>query len=453
MVLDEDSLKFVFIATYFDPSPDVLNNLPENVKQHLNAPTDEDLLRYLQYLSGMGLHGFIGDTNSVDLFKYVKPQFHFECVRDQDLDIVRHTNDFYLRKHTSVYATNLFVRDPVKQKWLLKIMVDVMNVHEHAAALGNNYMVYDGCVGYVFAKPYLDWSGTRVCASDVERTNTTMYRLYLVGQELLKIFTDKNIQPPSDGQLINYHKGTPLVTNHNYVITTKDLHTSNMNKVFEFIQHELNNRNEVVKFIQRDYIFDAEHFPMDLLDELQQHYVSTTSLYKIINRFHRAEPGEKAHEIVVDRYAVDRYRKCLVFASENNVYPALAHAQYIFVPDNYYQIRHTLNAAYAPRFGIVILASHVFFGATKVINFDPAKDLTAFVKTKYEVGASHKYYKIGGNYYLEESQMDENGAPVYFVVRLDKNLLVRDNLSSHTLEDLNNNWVKNTIANLFVHPL
>lgn len=452
MVLDEDSFKFVFIATYFDPSADVLNNLPDNVKQHLTSPTDEDLLRYTEYLNGMGIHGLIGDTNTVNLLKYVKPQFHFECVRDQDLDIVKHETELYLRKHTSVYATNLFVRDPVKQKWLLTIMVNVMKNQQRKLVVGENYMVYDGCVGYVFAGPYVDWCGTRVCVSDALGTNSTMLRLYLIGHEFLKVFTEQNIEPPPDGTLKNYHKGTPLITNHNYVITTKDLHTNNMNKVFDFIKQELNDKNELVKFIQRDYIFDADHFPLDLLDELQQHYVSTTALYKIINRFHRAEPGERAHEVVVDRYAADRYRKCLLFASENNVYPAVAHAQYMFIPDDYYQIRHTLNAAYAPRFGIVVLASHVFFGATKVINFDPTKDLEAFVKTKYEVG-SHVYYRIGGNYYLEESQMDENGVPVYFVVRLDKNLLVRDNLSSHTLEDLNNNWVKNTIANLFVHPL
>ncbi|AKR17486.1 P49 [Mocis latipes granulovirus] len=450
MVLNEDNLKFVFIATYFDASNDVLANLPEIVKDHLKTPNDEDQTRYLEYLNEMGLHGLIGDT-CLDILKYVKPQFRFECTRDADLDIIKHTNNIYLRKNTSVYATNLFVRDPANQPWLMKIMVDFVKVKQSGMVVEDNYMVHDGCVGYVFASPYVDWCGAKVCASEAEGTNNSMVRLYLIGQEIGKYFTEKNIEPPPDGQLKNYYKGTPLVTNHNYIITTKDLHSDNMNRVFEFIEQELNGTSSTVKFIQRDYIFDADRFPIDLLDELQKRYVSTTSLYKIIQRMHNAEPGERAHEVVVDRYAANKYRKCLVFANETNVYPAVPHAHYIFIPDNYYQIRHTLNAAYAPTFGIVVLATHVFFGATKVINFDPTRDLEAFVKTKYKANPSSVYYNIGGNYYLEESQLNENGVPVYFIVRLDKNLLVRDNSSSHTLEDLNNNWVKNTITNLFVH--
>lgn len=453
MVLDDDSLKFVFIATYFDASDDALDLLPNSVKQYLTDPHDDDHLKYLDYLSGMRLHGMIGEA-SPDLFKFVKPQFRFECVRDQDLDIIRHNNDVYLRKNTSIYATNLFVHDPVQQKWLMKIMRDLLRDRMKGVVVAKDYVVYDGCIGYIFAAPYLDWCGARVCVSAAEGVDRTMLRLYLIGHEMSQAFTDHNVAAPPDGTLKNYYKGTPLILNHNYVITTKDLVTNNMNRIFESINQELNTKSGFVRFIQRDYIFDAENFPLDLLEELQNHYVSTTALYKVISSFHSGEPGGRVHEIVVDRYAANRYRKLLIFANESNVYPSLPSSHYLFIPDEYYQIRHTLNAAYAPKLGIVILATHVFFGATKVINFDPAKDLYAFVKTKFNVGdSSRNYYKIGGSYYLEESQFDENGIPVFLVVRLDENLLVRDNLSSHTLEDLNNNWVKNTILNLFVHPL
>ncbi|AJK91673.1 49k [Spodoptera frugiperda granulovirus] len=453
MVLDEDSLKFVFIATYFDASDDVLDNLPDNVKQHLASPTDEDRVRYLNYLSGMRLHGMVGEA-SPTVFKYVKPQFKFECLRDQDLDIIRHNNDVYLRKNTAVYATNLFVRDPVRQKWLMKVVRDALGERLRGVVVTDNYMVHDGCVGYMFAGAYLDWCGARVCSSGALGVDRTMLRLYLIGDEVLKVFADNDIPCPADGVLKNYYKGTPLITNHNYTITTKKMVTHNMNRVFESIHQELHSKSAFVRFIQRDYIFDAANFPVDLLEELAEHYVSTTALYKIVHRFHSGEPASVAHEVVVDRYGVDLYCKSLVFANETNVYPSMPSAHYLFIPDDYYQIRHTLNAAYAPKLGLVLLASHVFFGATKVLNFDPAKDLGTFVKTKHRLtNDPGSYFKIGGDYYLEETQINETGVPVFLVVRLDKNLLVRDNLSSHTLENLNNNWVKNTILNLFVHPL
>ncbi|AQQ80280.1 P49 [Betabaculovirus altermyunipunctae] len=451
MVLNEDSFKFVFIATYFDASNDVLEGLPDDVKQYLSSPTDEDMVRYVDYLSGMRLQGLVGDATA-DVFKYVKPQFRFQCLRDQELDIVRHSNDVYLRKNTAVYATNLFVHDPVQQKWLMKIVRDVMGERLRGVVVDKNHVVHDGCVGYVFAGPYLDWCGLRVCSSGADGVDRTMLRLYLIGDEMSKVFTDQNISAPSGGVLKNFYKGTPLITNHNYTITTKTLVTNNMNRVFDAVQQELNTKSAYVRFIQRDYIFDADNFDTELLEELVAHYVSTTSLYKIVHRFHKTDVASVAHEVVLDRYAPHKYRKALVYVNEANVYPSMPSAHYLFIPDDYYQIRHTLNAAYAPKLGLLLLANQVFFGATKVLNFDPAKDLTMFVKTKRAVDAGN-YYRIGGDYYLEESQINENGVPVFIVVRLDKNLLVRDNLSSHTLEDLNNNWVKNTILNLFVHPI
>lgn len=447
--MEPDVCKHVFIASYFDL--DSRDHLPERAKQFLREPRDEDIKSYLDYLSTLRLRNAVMDS-SPDVFKYVKPQFKFVCDREYDLDVVKYSfNGVLLRKGAAVYATNLFVADPSEAMALfVNKFGDGGYAAQGEASVGEKYIVWNGTEGMMFSRAYLDWRGLKVCNGTKYREDDD-YRLYILGETMAQKFIENNVSNATGGVLKNFHKGTPLTHTDNgaHIITQKSFVTDNVDVVFDNFAEEFEHRVDYIKFVQRDYVYDALNFPDDLLEELQKHYVSQTSVYKIVNRFHKSSIPNVGQELVVDRYAVNKYRKMIV--TPEFELPRRENRLHIFIPRDFLQLRHTLNAAYVPELGIVILAEHVFFGASRVLDFDPKRDLYVFVKSKTQIARDEVYYHIGGEFYLEETRFAANHLPVFVLVRIDNDLLVRDNLrTSRKLRDLKYNWVDNTILNLFV---
>lgn len=448
--MDPELMKHVFIASYFDL--DTREHLPDVVKKFLLAPEEDHIKQYLDYLAALKLRNVVID-NSADVFRFVKPQFKFVCEREYDLDLVKFNyGGVFLRKGAVVYATNLFVPDPGRA---IALFLNVVNstgfvAEGGEASLGDKHIVWNGTDGILFARAYTDWQGLKVCKGTKFKDDED-YRMYIIGETLAQKFVEKNIAHNDVGVLKNYYKGTPLKYTDNLanVINQKGFITNNVDVVFENFAEEFEQRVDYIKFVQRDYIYDADDFNDDLLEELQKHYVSLTSVYKIINRFHKSSIPNVGHELVVDRYATNKYKKMIVTGKFE--LPRREDKLHIFIPKDFLQLRHTLNAAYVPDLGIVILAEHAFFGASRVLNFNPKTDLYVFVKSKNKIEKNEMYYHIGGDYYLEETMFAANNVPVFVIVRIDKDLLVRDNLrTSRNLRDLKHNWVNNTILNLFV---
>lgn len=101
--------------------------------------------------------------------------------------------------------------------------------------------------------------------------------------------------------------------------------TRKPNDIFNEIDKELNGNCPFIKFIQRDYIFDAQ-FPPDLLDLLNE-YMTKSSIMKIITKFvieeNPAMNGEMSREIILDRYSVDNYRKLYIKMEITNQFPVM----------------------------------------------------------------------------------------------------------------------------------
>ncbi|AAS82726.1 ORF12 [Agrotis segetum granulovirus] len=444
--MDSELLKHVFIATYFDL--DQRDHLNSDVRRFLNEPSEEDVISYLDYLDRMQLKNIVVDK-SADLFKYIKPQFKYVCEREYDLDIVKYNySGVFLRKGAVVYATNLFVVDPSDT---ISFFITKFGIEKGYTSIEEKHVVCNGTDGVFFGRAYLDWLGLKVCSGNKYREDEH-YRLYIIGEHMAQQFIQNNIGALEGSELRNFYKGTPLTYTKNAanIINQKSFVTDNMDVVFDNFAEEFDQNVDYIKFVQRDYIYDASNFPTDLLEELQQHYVSLTSVYKIINRFQKSSIPMVGKELVVDRYAVTKYKKMIT--TPDFVLPGRENNMHIFIPRDFIQLRHTLNAAFVPELGIVILAEHVFFGANRVLDFDPRRgDLYVFVKRKTTIDKDEVYYHIGGEFYLEETQFASNQIPVFVLVRIDNDLLVRDNLrTSRKLKDLNYNWVDNTILNLFV---
>lgn len=130
---------------------------------------------------------------------------------------------------------------------------------------------------------------------------------------MAKHFIDNNIAfiNENDYVLKNFHKGLPLFKNNYRIINSKKFVTNKPNVMFDEIRTELNTKTAYIRFIQRDYIYDAD-FPDDLLEILND-YMTDTAIYKFVRRF-KTNTNEQINynpynEIVIDRYAVNKYRK------------------------------------------------------------------------------------------------------------------------------------------------
>lgn len=450
----DEYLPLAFIQLYFDIPKGDLN---EDVQKYINDK--ENYQKILDYLIEINLKNIVSDATP-DTFNFVMPQFRFVCDRDYQLEIVKFDyGGVYLRKNTIVYATNLFVENPGdSMDFIIKTIPHVLNdskfINNNKSEIGEKFYVWNGTDGIIFARPYVDWMGLKVC-NGTPYTENDYFRMYILGDELCKEIIKLKIPKIPNSILKNYHKGTPLrrAFHENYVISNKKICTMNYDIVFDAFEEEFKiNDTNTIHFVQRDYIFDAK-LPFNLAAELQKNWISDTSIYKIVNRFVINKNPDLSRTVVIDRYSVNCYRKMLVVADKYN-FPInnSSMVEYIFVPKEFLQIRHTLNAAFVPKLGIVILARDVFFGARQVLNFTPKTDLNVFVKSKITINEDTVLYHLGGSYFLEESYFFSNEASIYILVHIDEDLIVRHNLirTSRKLTDLKYNWVYNTILSLFV---
>lgn len=461
MVLTHDLLKHAFVYSYFDVDP--TENVPEAVRSFIDRPTEADAKMYLNYLMGMKLRNVVGD-NSLDTFIYIKPQFRYECNRQYELEILRHDSREYIAAGTPVYATNFFSTTPSAYSVSLFRYMKHERPNLDRVVQGDGYAVHEGTHGYVFAPHYTDWCGLRVCSTTSGLNAERVYRLYLVGDAMCQYFTRNNESAPSNGFLRNYCKGTRLYrrSDEYSVVTSKQFIADSVNTVLDSIEEELKGAMSVL-LVQRDYIYDAEVFPADLLELLQRDFTSPQFVRKLVRKMDVVPPPTSNKHVVVDRYGVSRYRKMVVVMGDNAL--ATFEDKYLFVPSDYLQIRGTMNAALVPKLGLVILAYHSFFGAKQVVQFDAKTHLKMFVRPLHLVleeeekergeyaGRSATMYQLAPHYYLRETTLGARGVPAFVVVRVDnEKLLVRDNLSSSRhLKHLDNNWLKNTLLKLFVY--
>ncbi|QAT90421.1 P49 [Spodoptera exempta nucleopolyhedrovirus] len=450
--LEQKQLKYLFLTTYFQ-----LNNfdyiasearpfIAEYIRNNFDAIDDSTLLKYVDYLSSMNLKHLVADRDP-NVFKFIKPQFKFICMRD-NVDIVEFDKRVYIQPDTPIYATNFFVNDP--QPFLLLLYSEFMKVFNDRFFVSTDTQstLIEGKEGFLFDSAYIDWSGVQMCASPKVDVPDYPYRLYLVGEPMAQHFLRQNINMPSntDYFIRNFYKGLPLVRNNFRIINSKHFVTKKPNEVFNEINLELDNSANYIKFIQRDYIYDAK-FPDDLLDLLND-YITKTSNYKFIMKFgeHNVKLASSYNEIIIDRYAVNKYRKLNIKTEANSVLPTLRanETSYIFVRPDIIQIKGTLNAFYVPANQLfIILASNSLFGSTELLYFDyrliPYRQFsTPHVLTKdtYIIDAKHKIYLT--------KHIFGTSVPAYLIIRGDY-----ESSQFKTLDHLKNPWVKNTLLKLF----
>ncbi|ACI28861.1 P49 [Agrotis ipsilon multiple nucleopolyhedrovirus] len=450
--LEQKHLKHLFLSTYFHlRNHDYIASearpfIGEYIRNNFDAIEDETLLKYINYLSGMNLKHLVADRDP-NMFKYIKPQFKYICMRD-NVDIIEFDKRVYIQPNTPVYATNFFVNDP--QPFLLLLYSEFMKVFNDRffVSTDNLSTLIEGKEGFLFDNAYVDWSGVQMCASPKVDAPDYPYRLYLVGEPMAQHFLRQNLNMPvnTDFVIRNFYKGLPLVRNNFRIINSKHFTTNKPNKVFEEINLELNNSANYIKFIQRDYIYDAK-FPDDLL-ELLNDYMTQTSNYKFIMKFgeHNVKLASGYNEIVVDRYAVNKYRKLNIKTEANSVLPTLRanETSYIFVLPDIIQIKGTLNAFYVPANQLfIILASNSLFGSTELLYFDyrliPYRQFSVphvLTKDTFIIDAKHKIYLT--------KHIFGTSVPAYLIIRGDY-----ESSQFKTLDHLKNPWVKNTLLKLF----
>ncbi|AXS67684.1 p49/49k [Cryptophlebia peltastica nucleopolyhedrovirus] len=452
--LEERQYKFLFLASYFNLNDydhlqtDSKPFIGEYLKNNFANLNEESLLSYIDYLHSINLKFLIADRTT-DVFKYIKPQFKFKCIKN-NIDILEFDNKTYIQPNTAIYATNFFVKDPKDFRLLMYQQFSQVFSDRHFVSNGENYCLMNGNVGYIFEDSYLDWCGARMCS--VPRIEETFhpFRLYLIGDEMAHHFIVNNIAFDKSNMWIfkNFHKGLPLFKTNYRLINSKKFQTKKPNELFNEMRQELD-RTEYIKFIQRDYIYDA-NFPEDLLEELNE-YMSKTAIYKFITKF--IEPHERMSnfysEIIVDRYAINKYRKLNIKIEPSTLFPSLRinDPSYIFVRPDIIQIKGTLNAFYVPKEKLfAILASNSLFGSTELLHFDirliPYKQSSPPKRLELETFIVNKQQKL----YLTKFIFG-NRIPAYLLIRGDYES------SFKTLDHLKNPWVENTLLKLLNTPI
>lgn len=464
--LEKKYFKYLFTATYFE-----LNNydyLPteamafvsDYIRNRFENLSDTTLVQYLNYLNSISLRNLIVDKDA-DVYKYVKPQFKFICNRN-NVDIIEFDVKVYIRPKIPVYATNLFVKDPKQLRLILYQEFSKIFNDRHFVNYGDMHCIIDGSEGYLFESAYVDWCGVTMCSVPKVESGAYPYRLYLIGEPMAQHFIRNNISMPagSDYILKNFHKGLPLFRNNYRVINSKSFESRKPNKVFDEMKSELDTHTKFIKFIQRDYIYDAI-FPDDLLDVLND-YMTNTSLYKFVVKF--SDPGttigNSYSEIVVDRYAVNKYRKLNIKSEPSTIFPATRDNDptYIFVRSDIKQIKGTLNAFFVPKERLlVVLAKSSLFGATELIHFEKPKNalpgLLNFDKrlVPYRQFAppqtlNQETFIISDKQKLYLTKhIFGNTVPAYLIIRGDY-----ESSQFQQLNNLTNAWVKNTVLKLFL---
>jgi hypothetical protein len=449
--LEPNQLKYLFVASYFEFKD--FDRLPAEtlpfiygyLRNEFATLKPQTLTRYVDYLSSLRIKNIIVDNN-VENFTFIKPQFKYMCSR-RNVNIIKHVSKVYLMPDTPIYATNMFVRDP--KQYQLLLYKEFSEVFDNRQFVKNNetYCIINGNAGYIFEDAYMDWCGVQVSCS-IPKVQSSMYRLYLVGDLMAKHFVEKNIMY-KDVTLKNYYKGLVLFRSDYRIINTKKFVTNKVNEVFNEMRIELDTKSSYIKFIQRDYIYDGV-FPDDLLEVLNE-YMTETAVYKFITRF--VEPGEKMgnyySEIVVDRYAINKYRKMNIKVDPKTRFPSLRYNEpaHLFIRPDIIQIKGTLNAFFVPReklFGI--LARNSFFGSTELLHFD--KKLIPYRQSSPPLKIQQETFIVNKQQKLFLTKYNFNTVPAYLLIRGD----YESSFGFKTLNELNNPWVHNTLLKLFIEP-
>ncbi|QWO71541.1 p49 [Orgyia pseudotsugata single capsid nuclopolyhedrovirus] len=454
--------KNLFVASYFHMADDhYITNMSHMyasfVRNYLMNNFDvldsNTLLKYLDYLNEIKLRNIVVDR-SVAMFKFVKPQFKFVC-QHNSLNILKFDDKVYVKPGVPIYATNLFVQEPNLFRLIMYREFSKVYNERNFVSNSETHCLLDGSDGYVFESAYLDWCGVRMC-HEVKTDYVTPshpYRLYLVGEAMAKHFIDNHIRFTNIGRnnyvLRNFYKGSPLFKMNLKIGNSKKFVTRKPNKLFEELRTELDTHSTHIKFIQRDYIYDAD-FPDDLLDVLDN-YMTETSVYKFITKFN--EPGELnergAHnEIVVDRYAVNRYCKLYVRINVGDKFPSLRYndPSYIMVRPDTVQIKGTLNAFYVSKIrSLAILANNSLFGSTELLEFTPALIPYAHNSPPKRLQSDTYVVDKTQKLYLTKIVFGDT-VPAYLLIRGDYES------SFKSLNELKNTWVLNTLIKLLITP-
>jgi Baculovirus Y142 protein len=461
--LEPHHYKYLFLTSYFHFKEDqhVPNEAMAFIRNYLNCnfdQVDDRVLRnYLGYITNMRLKNVIADT-SVDIYKFIKPQFRFVSDR-ASVDILEFDSRVYIKPGVSVFATNFFTSKPAKI--LPFLYAEFTKVYKDKLFVNNTGMgcILVGSAGFLFEDAFVDWSGVRMCAAPRVQNNMHPFRLYLIGEDMANHFATNNILPPILKNvkpnrnnplfmLKNFYKGLPLFKINYTIVNSTKIQTRKPNRVFDEINKELNNNCPFVKFIQRDYIYDAE-FPSDLT-ELLNEYMTETSVMKYITKFIIEDPAnicDLTREIIIDRYTVDCYKKLFIKRELTNRFPAMFdnESSFIFVTNEMIQIKGTLNAFYAPKHRLLgILATNRLFGSTETIDFHP--NLLVYKQ-------SSPPQRLNGEVYLVDKNQKvflvfhlfSNTVPAYLLVRGD----YESSSELKSLRDLSP-WVQNTILKLLI---
>jgi hypothetical protein len=459
--LEPHHYKYLFLTSYFDLKE--YNNIPSEasafIRPYLNnkfEEIDHSVLRgYLSYLMNMRLKHVIAD-NSTDVFMYMKPQFKYICER-ASIDILEFDTRIYIKANVPVYATNFFTSRPDKIITFLyseftKVYKDKLFVNTTPTCC-----ILAGSAGFLFEDAYVDWSGVKMCAAPRVQNNTHPYRLYLIGEDMATHFATNNILPPvtttKKGMftLKNFYKGLPLFKINYTIVNSIKINTRKPNRIFDEINRELNSNCPFVKFIQRDYIHDAD-FPTDLIDLLND-YMTSTSIMKIITKFMIDDnPGicDMTREIILDRYAVDSYRKLIIKQELINKFPVMFdnESSYLFITDDMIQMKGTLNAFYAPKHRLLgILAASRLFGSTQTLDFHP--NLLVYRQSSPPQRLSGEVYLVDKNQKVFlVYHIFSNTVPAYLLVRGD----YESSSELKSLRDLSP-WVQNTVLKLLIRDV
>ncbi|AIU41257.1 p49 [Sucra jujuba nucleopolyhedrovirus] len=454
--IDFNQFKYLFLASYFNLSDyDGLSAESKPfvslfLRNRFDMLNEADLLRYLDYLSNLKLKNLIFDRN-VDMFRYIKPQFKFICQKN-NMDILMFDDKIYVRPDTAIYATNFFVKDPSQFRVMLYREFSKVLPDKKFVSNSDRHCLLDGEIGYIFEDSFLDWCGVRMCAAPKPyATGDQSFRLYLIGDLMARHFIDNNVvfANTDDYQLRNFHKGLPLFRTNYKIINSKKFVTRKPNVLFNELRSELDSHSAYIKFIQRDYIYDGV-FTDDLL-ELLGEYMTETSLLKFVTKFSEhvqtsPEQYNSYNEIVVDRYAVNKYRKLNIKIDPNTRFPFTRQNEpaHIMKHDNMIQIKGTLNAFYVPHC-VAILMNNSLFGATESIEFTPA--LIPYVQHSPP-------YRLKSESYVVDKTNKLYLCKQFFGANVPAFILIRGDYEStfKSLNELKNAWVYNTLIKLMITP-
>ncbi|AAR28775.1 ORF11 [Leucania separata nucleopolyhedrovirus] len=426
--LERNQLKYLFLATYFDLADtqrladETKPFIREFVLNNFRVINDDTLLKYLDYLHEIRLKHLVTDR-SPNVFKYIKPQFKFICTRHH-LSIMKISRGVFLKPNTTIYATNFFVTDDREFSVVMyKLFTGVFKNNRQFINNEMRHVVLGGQDGYVFAPAYIDWSGHQMCQVDNYHANRTFpYRLYLIGEQMAQLFIKENImfadEPNKRFLLKNFHKGLPMYKCNFEIINSRNFVTRKPNELFDQMQLELNKYSPYIKFIQRDYIYDAD-FNDDLLELLNEH-MTYTSVCKHIETFSDGkELKVNETEIVFDRVSIDRYRKMIIRLYDKTIYPRDISPAYLFVRPEIIQIKDVPNAFYAPKERFLgIIPNNLLFGAKETIDFD-FKNLVPYQQSAPPIRVEQLYLIAKKQKIFISSHKFINGSSVYLLIRGD----------------------------------